>query len=54
MLRIRLPKWEEQEESIRQKLTGFIEDLTKSGLAGLAKNENVEEMIGARVTTKNL
>ncbi len=54
MLRIRLPKWEEHEEEIRKKLIGFVEDLTRSGLAGLAKNENVEEMIGARVTTKNL
>lgn len=54
MLRIRLPKWEEQEAVYRGKLVDFVEELTESGLKGLEKNENIEEMIGARVTTKNL
>ncbi|NLZ83132.1 MAG: hypothetical protein GX915_05670, partial [Clostridiales bacterium] len=54
MLRIRLPEWEEQESLYKIKLEDFMEEITNRGLQRLDNNENIEEMIGAFVTTKNL
>lgn len=54
MLRIILPEWEEQESAYKIKLEDFMEEITKRGLQRLDQNENIEEMIGAFVTTKNL
>jgi hypothetical protein len=54
MLKIKLPEWEEQESSYQIRLQDFIEELTMRGLQRLNQNENIEEMIGAHVTTKNL
>jgi hypothetical protein len=54
MLRILLPDWEENKHSYRAKLDDLIERLTTSALERLDKNENIEDMISAEVTTKNL
>ena len=54
MLRIKLPEWEEQEGVYKLKLQDFMEEITKRGLQRLDENENIEEMVGAFVTTKNL
>lgn len=54
MLRIKLTEWEEQESLYKIRLQDFIEEITNRGLKRLDQNENIEEMIGAFVTTKNL
>ena len=54
MLRIILPEWEEQESVYKIKLQDFMEEITKRGLQRLDQNENIEEMIGAFVTSRNL
>ena len=54
MLRIDLPEWEEQEPIYKIRLQDFIEEITNRGLQRLDLNENIEEMIGAFVTSKNL
>lgn len=54
MLRIILPEWEEQEGVYKIRLEDFMEETTKRGLRQLDQNENIEEMIGAFVTTRNL
>ena len=54
MLRIILPEWEEQESVYRIRLQDFMEEITKRGLLRLEQNGNLEEMIGAFVTTRNL
>jgi hypothetical protein len=54
MLKIKMPEWEEQESIYQLRLRDFMEDLTMRGLQRLNQNENIEEMIGAHVTTRNL
>ena len=54
MLRIILAEWEEQESVYKIKLDDFMEEITKRGLKRLDQNENIEEMIGAFVTSRNL
>ncbi|MGF7145628.1 hypothetical protein HNQ56_004071 [Anaerotaenia torta] len=54
MLKIKLPEWEEQESIYQQRMRGFMEGLIISGLQRLDQNENLEEMIGSNVTTRNL
>ena len=54
MLKIILPEWEEQESVYRIRLQDFIDQITRRGLQRLDQNENIEEMIGAYVTTKNI
>ncbi|BCJ93291.1 hypothetical protein acsn021_08600 [Anaerocolumna cellulosilytica] len=54
MLRIKLPDWEENLISYRSRMKDFVESLTGRGLELLEKNENIEEMIGSQLTTKNL
>ncbi|MDD4113601.1 MAG: hypothetical protein PHC56_11330 [Herbinix sp.] len=54
MLRVILPEWEEQESVYKIRLQDFMEEITKRGLQRLDQNENIEEMIGAFVTTRNL
>lgn len=44
----------EQESVYQLKLQDFVEELTTRGLYRLSQNENIEEMIGAHVTTRNL
>lgn len=54
MLKIELPIWEEEEYSFKNKLTDMVEILTQSGIQRLENNENVEEVIGPIITTRNL
>jgi hypothetical protein len=54
MLRIKLPDWEENFLSYRSRMKDFVESLTGRGLELLEKNENIEEMIGSQLTTRNL
>ena len=54
MLKIKLPEWEEQQSTYQLKMQDFMEELISRGLNRLSMNENIEEMIGAFVTTRNL
>lgn len=54
MLRIKLPDWEENFILYRARMKDFVDHLTGRGLELLEKNENMEEMIGSQLTTRNL
>lgn len=54
MLKLKLPVWEEQEVIYKTRLEDFIETTTNQGLKRLEQNENIEEMLGTLITTKNL
>lgn len=54
MLKIKLPDWEENEKLYQIKIQDFMEELTHKGIELLEQNENAQEYIGTRVTTKNL
>lgn len=54
MLTIRLPQWEENEELYRLRVQDLLEDVTRQGLALLEENQNLEEMTGLYIRTKNL
>lgn len=54
MLRIILPVWEENETLYGVRIKDYIEELTSKALIAIDNNENMEELIGKRITTKNL
>lgn len=54
MLTIRLPQWEENEELYRLRVQDLLEDVTRQGLALLEENQNLEELTGLYIRTKNL
>lgn len=54
MLKIQLPQWEENENLYRIRLQDMVDEVTQKGLAILGQNENVQEYLGTKVTTKNL
>lgn len=54
MLRIKLPKWDEQKVQYEQRLEEMMDELTESSLRYLEKNEPIEDFIGSQITTKNL
>ncbi|MEG1992124.1 MAG: hypothetical protein RR056_01960 [Acetivibrio sp.] len=54
MLKLTLPIWEEQKNIYALRLKDYVEDLTKRGLERLNQNGNIEELIGAAATTRNL
>ncbi len=54
MLKIVLPSWEDNENLYRLHLQDFLDEVTKKGLQILARNENVQEYFGTRLTTRNL
>lgn len=54
MLKLTLPVWEENEELYRLRLLDLLDEMTKKGLEILARNENVQEYFGTRLTTRNL
>lgn len=54
MLRISLPEWDVEEYLYRTKLKDMVEELTQSGVIRLENNENIDELIGPSITTKNL
>lgn len=54
MLKIKLVDWMEQENIYRTRFLDLLEDVTQRGLARLQQNENMEEMLGVYITTRNL
>lgn len=54
MLKITLPDWDAQEEIYRARLQHYLEELTIQCLELLDANKNLEERLGARITTKEL
>ncbi len=54
MLKIQLPEWEENENLYHIRLQDMIQEATKQGLRILQKNENIQEYLGTRITTRNL
>lgn len=54
MLKLLLPKWEEQENLYKQRLRDFLDLLTDRGIQNLERNEQIEELVGSQITTKNL
>ncbi len=54
MLKIELPDWAENEGFYGLRLLDYIDDITKRGIALLEENKNVQEYLGAKVTTKAL
>lgn len=54
MLRISLPDWEKNEELYQAKLRQYLSDVTQQCIVLLEENQNVEENLGTRITTKEL
>ena len=54
MLNIKIPEWEANENIYKLRLQDFVDEIVRRGLQRLDLNENIEEMIGAYITTKNL
>jgi len=54
MLNIKIPEWEANENIYKSRLEDFLDEVVRRGLQRLDLNENIEEMIGAYITTKNL
>lgn len=54
MLKVELPKWEEQEAIYEVRLRDYIDSITQEALEKLEQNEAVEELISKRITTKHL
>ncbi len=54
MLKIELPDWTEQENLYQLRLQDYIDDITEKGIALLEENKNVQEYLGAKITTKAL
>ena len=54
MLRIKIPDWEENEGLYRQRLSDFIDELTKQAIAIYEKNENPANYFSSHITTKNI
>lgn len=54
MLKIELPNWEEQESLYEIRLKDLVESITKEAISQLEQNAPIEELMGKRVTTKNL
>ena len=54
MLKLLLPDWEENANIYHVQLNDLVDDITQKGLASLRKNEAITELIGKRLTTKEL
>lgn len=54
MLRIDLPRWEENLSLYQVRLSDFLDELTKKGIERFERNENAQEYFGIQLTTKNL
>lgn len=54
MLKIELPDWEEKESLYRLRLQDYIDDVTARGISLLENNQNLQEFLGTRMTTKGL
>lgn len=54
MLKLGLPAWDNNEALYHVHVGDLLEDITQKSIALLAKNEAVHELIGKRLTTKEL
>lgn len=54
MLKITLPDWTENVQLYEARLRDFMDETTQKGIALLEQNENAQEYLGTRMTTKNL
>ena len=54
MLKLVLPDWEENANIYHVQVNDLVDDITQKGLAILRKNEAITELIGKRLTTKEL
>lgn len=49
-----LPDWTENESLFRLRLQDYVDDITGKGIALLEENKNVQEYLGAKITTRAL
>lgn len=54
MLRLQIPDWEENEGLYRQRLSDYMDELTRGGIEIYERNENATDYFSSRITTKNL
>ena len=54
MLKITLPDWEKNESLYQTRIRDFMEEITQRGIELSERNENTQEYLGVRLTTKNL
>ena len=54
MLKIRMPEWEDNQETYALRVQDLLEDVTRRGLELLEQNANLEEMTGVYINTSNL
>lgn len=54
MLKLLLPSWEDNEGTYLIRMRDYIEELTRQAVVAIDNNENIMELIGKRITTKNL
>ena len=54
MLKMELPDWTENESLYQLRLQDYIDDVTARGIALLEENQNLQEFLGTRMTTKGL
>ena len=54
MLKIILPVWEDNEKLYSLRLSDFVDEITEEGIRLFENNENAQEYIGRKVTSKNL
>jgi len=54
MLKIDLPDWTENQELYDLRLQDYLGDVTAKGITLLEENQNVQEFLGTKITTKGL
>lgn len=54
MLKISVPDWEENEALYLSRLKGYFDEVTKHCIDLLEENKNIEEYLGAKISTKAL
>ena len=54
MLKVISPVWEDNEKLYSLRLSDFVDEITEEGIRLFENNENAQEYIGRKVTSKNL
>lgn len=54
MLKVILPVWEDNEKLYSPRLSDLVDEITEEGIRLFENNENAQEYIGRKVTSKNL
>ena len=54
MLKVILPVWEDNEKLYSLRLSNLVDEITEEGIRLFENNENAQEYIGRKVTSKNL